>query len=103
MIKATNPSTNIISMKRPKPEGEEEFKLVSVEALSLSGSFWSKKDIYDFMQIKLYHLPPFKETDMRKIFSWLSYWLYLIEFLKDILRKKKLVFKSSEIKKINIP
>jgi len=39
MIKATNPSTNIISMKRPKPEGEEEFKLVSVEALSLSGSF----------------------------------------------------------------
>jgi len=55
------------------------------------------------MQIKLYHLPPFKETDMRKIFSWLSYWLYLIEFLKDILRKKKLVFKSSEIKKINIP
>lgn len=42
----------IMEGKRREPE-EDKYEVLSVEALSLTGAIWSKKDIYDFFAFKL--------------------------------------------------
>lgn len=87
-----------------KDLNQEEEKLIAVDAVSLTGTVWSKRDLYNFLTMRLQkHLPPYKECTMGKSRNVFAYLPSCLDFLRDVLSNKKKVFNNSEIIWLTVP
>ena len=91
--------------KRPFSEiSKEEPKIVAVQAVSLTGSFRSKRDLYGFFTVKRQlFLPPYKETGVGKRDLLSLILTIFLDFLRAILNGTKRALSNEEVREFKVP